>query len=667
MADCSVLLISMPWHQIKTPSIQLGILKAVLDRHQIQTECKTYSLAFMEYLASIALPFSYDEYNEVGDTCFGLGLGDWIFAVPPFRTCNIADDTKYVDFLRGQGVRETMIQKAFQVRAAVPAFLRQCVQDIVRAQPRIVGFTSMFSQNAASLGLARMLKTAMPDVKIAIGGANCQGVMGAALFRCFPQVDAVVRGDGEIVFPRLVREWLENRPVTRGSGLCHRDQQGEFIAEDRAEDAVPMDSVPAPDYDEYFERLQKHPMRAEIAPHVIVPVESSRGCWWGQKSHCTFCGLNGSTMTFRSKSPDRFFTELTEIAARYRKLSFLAVDNILDFRYFANFLPKLRDARYDMHLFFEVKANLNKDQLRLMRDAGLREIQPGIETFSTPILKLMRKGTTGLQNIRLLKWCAQLGIEAWWNIIYGLPGEPSAEYDRMADVMHSLTHLKPPRLVRLNIDRFSPYHNDPVSHGLEIIGPSPFYRHIYDVGNDDLFDLAYCFEARHTDRRDPEQYVGRCRLMVDAWTRAWPTSLGTLSYRRGPGFLLISDRRPNLPASERMLEELDGAIYLACDDGASPDLVQRRLQQTGHGLVPLAQIQALLDDLTRCRFLYEEDGLYLSLALRANVNEIIKELEAAETDFVTVASDYTTRSAADHRQAASLSPSLLPLPVLPSD
>jgi hypothetical protein len=52
-------------------------------------------------------------------------------------------------------------------------------------------------------------------------------------------------------------------------------------------------------------------------------------------------------------------------------------------------------------------------------------LPPGIESLGTPILALMRKGITGLQNARLLKWCAESGIHVFWSVIYGFPGEPA--------------------------------------------------------------------------------------------------------------------------------------------------------------------------------------------------------------------------------------------------
>ena len=58
-----------------------------------------------------------------------------------------------------------------------------------------------------------------------------------------------------------------------------------------------------PDFDDYFGAAQA-PSYCDTV--VRLSAESSRGCWWGAKSHCTFCGLNGGTMAFRAKSAERF-------------------------------------------------------------------------------------------------------------------------------------------------------------------------------------------------------------------------------------------------------------------------------------------------------------------------------------------------------------------------
>ena len=69
----------------------------------------------------------------------------------------------------------------------------------------------------------------------------------------------------------------------------------------------------------------------------------------------------------------------------------------------------------------------------------------------------MGKGTTVIQNIQLLRWCAELGVRPSWNILYGFPGEDPAEFEEAAQLMPRLFHLSAPSVVLpFRIDRFSP-------------------------------------------------------------------------------------------------------------------------------------------------------------------------------------------------------------------
>jgi hypothetical protein len=115
-------------------------------------------------------------------------------------------------------------------------------------------------------------------------------------------------------------------------------------------------------------------------------------------------------------------------------------------KYFNDFVPELAARERGLELFYEVKANLRKEHIFLLSDAGITSIQPGIESFSTPVLQLMKKDVTGLQNIQLLQWCKEIGVEPGWNMLWGFPGEPPPEYARMADLIPSISHLPPQRV-----------------------------------------------------------------------------------------------------------------------------------------------------------------------------------------------------------------------------
>jgi ribosomal peptide maturation radical SAM protein 1 len=615
-----VTLVSMPWEYLSVPSIQLGILRGVLSREGIRTEVHTLKLAFMEECLARtrhcpeAERIGLADYDAVAFARFHVGLGEWIFAVPPYAEPG-ERDAPYLAYLRDEGVPEAEIAKARIMRALVPGFLAGIRDAILAAGPRVVGFTSAFNQNVPSLVLARMLKLADPSVTIVFGGANCDGPMGAALHREFPWVDVVVRGEGERVLPGLVRDLLGGGPVRPQPGLCYREGE-RSVGIDQPGPSVPMDEVPAPNFDEYFARLEMTSFRAQVLPRVRLPYESSRGCWWGAKSHCTFCGLNGSGMQFRSKSAGRVLDELYALAERYGQLKFQVVDNIMDTRYFHELLPRLREGGYDLRLFYEIKANLKREQVRLLRDAGVDHIQPGIESFSNPILRLMRKGVTALQNVRLLKWCAEYGVRVNWAIIYGCPGEPPDEYARMADALPALSHLDPPmQLVRLVLDRFSPYHERPEAFGLDVVGPLPYYRFVYPVDERALRDLAYSFEYTYRDGRDPESYVAPLRPVVDGWRDGREAGYRSLTYGRGPGFITIRDRRPNLEPADYTLEDREARIFMACEDGATPAEAHQAIQAAGVGDVTPDEVQGFLEELRASRLVYEDGGRYLSLAL----------------------------------------------------
>jgi len=641
MPESPVVLICMPWDMLKYPSIQLGVLKPTLERGGIATTVRQYNLAFMEHLATTApadRPFRLQHFIPFTRDFYSVGLGDWIFCVPPFREPSSPRDEEYLAYLRSEDVSEAQIERAKLVREQVPAFLDWCVEDVMRSKPRVVGFTTAFNQNISSLVLARRLKEHDASLKIVLGGGNCEGPMGAALHRAFPWVDVVVRGEAEGLIVDLVEDLLADRPVRPRPGVCVREH-GEIVdsPEQPARRSVAMDDLCAPSYDDYFDRLERSSFRDELLPEVRLLYEGSRGCWWGQKSHCTFCGIRD--LKFFSKSGDRVFDELVELSGKYGLLNIDCVDNIIDMGYFDELLPRIRDAGFDFRIFFETKSNLKREHVKLLAASGVRSIQPGIESLSSPILKLIRKGVSALQNIRLLKWCAQYKVAVGWNVIYGFPGEPAGEYAAMAEVMKSLTHLHPPALNLLHLDRFSPYHDDPARHGISITGAARHYGLLYDVDEATRNDLAYHFEYRHDDGRDPESYVGAVREVVKTWQARFGREYRGLRLRLGPGFMTIVDHRTFRVRPQFTLDPTETDIYLACDAGATAEAVVETLAKRGAKL-EIGRVADFLDRSVESRLVYREGDRYLSLAVAENA-EVVERFAgtAARTAERTAAHD----------------------------
>jgi ribosomal peptide maturation radical SAM protein 1 len=618
-AHSVVSLVSMPFKDLRHPPIQLGILERCLTRVGITACSHSFELAFMEHIYSRTAEaddgqrLSTGDYKEVACHAFAVGLGDWIFKVPPYAEPSAQDD-EYLDYARS-GASEKAIAAAIRMKMFVPEFLTAAADEVLAGNPSIVGFSTVFQQNVASLVLAKVLKARDPSLTIVFGGGNCDGPMGAALHECFPWVDIVVRGEGERVFPEVVLDVLACRPLRPQPGLCYRVEGESIVVPQVNKPQVPMDEVPTPIYDEFFARLERSPLRKTLWSEVAILFESSRGCWWGAKSHCTFCGLNGSLMPFRKKPPARVVEEILGFASRYKILDFVAVDDIIDLGHIRDLLPQLSAVNCDLQMFYETKANLKKGQLRAFYASGINAIQPGVESLSTPILQLMRKGVTALQNIRLLKWCAEIGITPAWNILYGFPREPPEEYERMADLIPSLVHFEPPNFMPVQIQRFSPYFDRPTEFDIELTGPEPLYRFLYPVSQKALWNLAYDFEHRYLDGRDPETYVSGVRDAVQRWRQFSQDDPGYLCYRCGPDFLIIEDRRAGLEASDYRFDGIEAKIYLACDAGTTPDHLSAQFAADGDEQLDAKEIEEYLNDLVQARLMYREGNCFLSLAI----------------------------------------------------
>jgi ribosomal peptide maturation radical SAM protein 1 len=380
---------------------------------------------------------------------------DWLFSGAVFDQSE-ADQKAYVDsVLRATSVPDTFIQDVIEARRKIDTFLDECLKSVLVEKPSVVVFTTVLQQQFPALALAKRIKAVAPSTLVVIAATDYDGSMAAELVRHFDFVDVVVSGEPELVLPEAIQRKMAGESIDDLPGIYTRANLQRRTSWHNAPPVRDLDALPFPDYDDFFEQLNATSFATDEDPRLQF--ETSRGCWWGEKQHCTFCGLVGADMTFRSKSAARALDELTYLVERYPGYPIWTVDYILDMKYFRDFIPALRARALDVELFYEIKSNIRKDQLRMLRDSGVTVVQPGIESFSDPLLAMMRKGNRGLQNIQVLKWCKELGIKPFWNIIWGFPGEPPAEYQRMTALVPHITHLEPPSYAGpISLERFSP-------------------------------------------------------------------------------------------------------------------------------------------------------------------------------------------------------------------
>lgn len=550
-----IALITMPAQELDRPSLSLTQLEHVVRRaHGDRVDVSII------YLNHDFARFMAGESGgvELYETLCGnqhTGLPDWLFRQAAWPELADNADAYFGRYYPGKSPEVKAFKASMLAcRDRIDAFLEASVQRYELDQADIVGFASMFAQNVASFAVARKIKEANPGATVVMGGANCESPMGQELVRNVDVVDYAFSGPALIGFPEFVGHHLDGTPERCDTiqGVLGRNTPEREAHEDIGVE-LPLDEPIDLDYSAFFESLERNFPEGGRNPTILF--ETSRGCWWGQRSHCTFCGLNGATMDYRSMEPERAVTLINSLFDRYgdRSNYFFCVDNILPKSYPDEVLPRLKTPE-GTRIFYEVKANLSEKELQALASAGVRQIQPGIEALATSTLRLMRKGSTSFVNVRLLMGCVQYDIEPVWNLLVGFPGEGEDVYRYYVENLERLVHLWPPQgVAQVRYDRYSPYFQDPESFGLSL-SRFDFYPLIYPFSEESLADMAYFFMDQNYDAPHLQalsKWMGKLWQAVQHWHGRWKGTDGgerpRLERRSDSGRTLVLDTRSGKP------------------------------------------------------------------------------------------------------------------------
>lgn len=506
-----VALVNMPFASLELPAFGLTQLRSVIltrMRSDVQVDICYLNHDFGQVLGASL----YQSIALSGEHLY-TGVGDWLFR--PVAFPDASDNTaEYMRrfYPRRDDRSEEFRRAILSTQRNLDLILDDLIGHYRLGEADVVGLTTMFAQTAACIALARKLKTVRPAIVTVLGGANCEYPMGSVLARHLSCFDFVCSGPGLESFPYLIdrlRVGEYGGEAVQGMlpGKARRATVNESVAQPVS--AGPDETAPKPstgsnlgeerdinapidlDYDSFLADVARAFPTGDVNPVLLF--ETSRGCWWGQRAHCTFCGLNGSTMSFREMTSERAlaqFTSLFRYASRCSEIR--AVDNILPKSYLRSVLPHVH-APSGMKIFYEVKADLSDEDVQVLARASVRTVQPGIESLATSTLKLMRKGTSSFTNLRFLMSCDRNDVKPVWNLLLGFPGEGAEVYAKYFADIPRLTHLPPPTgAYPVRFDRFSPYFVKAVDYCLAL-RPLDFYSLVFPWDQSSLADLAYYF------------------------------------------------------------------------------------------------------------------------------------------------------------------------------
>jgi ribosomal peptide maturation radical SAM protein 1 len=522
--DADVLIIVPPFAVLEYPS---------LAAHLLQTCSREAGFHVQVLYANILLAsvIGEEEYSRICYTPLKAFAGERFFArcafgLPPLghnpdemfepawifgsdKAAELEADLSFID--QGKPVNLSELRR-LETQAA--GWVDRVAMAVSERAYEVVGCTTMFEQTAASVALLNRIKRLREETVTILGGANCEGEMAQGIASLGASIDYIFSGESEVTFPEFIRG------VLAGSRPKDRLIYGEPCRR--------MDALPTPVFNEFYEQHQRYlPNSKMAAEKTRIPYETSRGCWWGQKQHCTFCGLNGEGMAFRQKSPDRVIKELHTLLDAHPSRNVSMTDNIMPHGYFKTLVPRLGSELPGLNIFYEQKANLSLPNVLALKRAGIVAIQPGIEALSSRLLRRMKKGVQARQNLMLLRYARAAGLQLYWNLLWGFPGDELEAYKDTLAIVPLLHHLQPPSgFGHLSIDRFSPYFFQPVEFGVSNVRPLTGYYDFLPRAAD-IQRIAYHFVGDYRcGAHDNIDVIRKLWLEVKQWQSAWQHECG---------------------------------------------------------------------------------------------------------------------------------------------
>jgi ribosomal peptide maturation radical SAM protein 1 len=609
----SIALVSAPWPLFDRPSVQIGALKAYLAASlpEIRVEAQHAYL-------SVAAELGYGLYRPISERT-------WLAEIPYAallypgqrdalerlwrRQCRGLHSSRGVDL-------EAVVRR---VETASDRFLA----SITREPHFLAGFSICLGQLTSTLYFIQRLRQRAPALRIVIGGSSCAGALGQSLLETFPEIDFAISGEGERPLVHLVRSLLEARdPVPAFPGLLTRAGGAPPAPNSSRTQVASLDSLPPPDYDDYFRLLASLGPEKAFLPRL--PMEISRGCWWrtprsgGRERGCRFCNLNLQWEGYRAKSHRRVVQELDALTRKHRVLSVSFTDNLLPAKNLQGLFQDLTELPKDLRLFAEMRATTPPEAIAAMASAGVCHLQVGIEALSTRLLRRLRKGTTTILNLEIMKRCEAPGMpELDANLILQFPGSGEEEVQETLHALEFAAAFRPLRAIPFWLGYGSPVWQDPHTHGIQKMFNHPYYARLFP--KEILRSLVLMIQGFHGGARLQQRLWRPVRERVRAWQRTYaeihcvPRSRPILSYRDGETFLVIYERRKGKDPTTHRLQGTSREIYLFCDRNRSFRSIAQRFERQEED-----RLRAFLRMMQDKRLLFEENDRYLSLAVPAN-------------------------------------------------
>ena len=300
------------------------------------------------------------------------------------------------------------------------AIIEDVFDAISSSNPEILGLSTMSNNIVIALEICRRVKKKHPEIVTILGGPGAS-FSASGIMASFNQVDFIVRGEADSIFPELIEQMQNKKVMKTINGVVYRDGE-EIVDSGWPEPITDLDSLPIPDYEI---------CGTDDSLDESVTIEVGRGCPFA----CTFCSTSSFfKRKFRVKSVNRVIEEIALVQQRFGYRRIKMNHDLLTFN--RDYIISLCDAlsMLDFPIQWGCSARLDTlddEMLSTMKHAGCDTIYLGIEVVTSRMQQIINKRLDLNRLDNILEIAIGLDFKMILSFVIGFPEETQTDIDAL--------------------------------------------------------------------------------------------------------------------------------------------------------------------------------------------------------------------------------------------
>ena len=296
------------------------------------------------------------------------------------------------------------------------------LEAVLHKNPDVVGMGAVTPTINDVGEICRKIKQKAPRIMTVVGGIHAT-LLPERTLRENPEIDFVIRGEGELSFPEFLAAKESAYPGI--SGLAYRDARNSRIVINDYERIKNLDDLP-------FPRRDILPLKSyhSFESDRFTTIMAMRGCPAG----CIYCSVGkmfGSVIRYRSEGS--VIAEIEECCSRFNINYFAFLDDTFTFKreWVEGLCRRLISSRLNSRIGWNCLTRadmLSEDLLRLMKNAGCRRVEIGIESGSEEVLAYLKKNLNQEQIRRAFALAKKVGLSTMGFVILNTPADNQDTY-----------------------------------------------------------------------------------------------------------------------------------------------------------------------------------------------------------------------------------------------